>query len=155
MSGSLTDRELLDIWFIGKLPSDFSAAKEAISKFYKRGKEPRKRENEGQAPIYSFREDAEAIIAAFQKEYGIDLTTASMHWWRFSALLEGLITDSFTDRVQYRACNPDSIKSKDLRAKYQKLKAEYALDRHGKRVERPTTLEEYNALLRRRARGEE
>ncbi len=155
MSGSLTDRELLDIWFIGKRPSDFSAAKESISKFYTRGKESRKQENEKHPPVYSFREDAEVIIAAFQKEYGIDLTTENMHWWRFSALLEGLITDSFTDRVQYRICNPDNIKSKDLRARYQKLKAEYALDRHGKRVERPTTLEEYNALLLRRARGEE
>ena len=155
MSGSLTERELLDIWFIGKQPSDFSAAKEAISVFYRRGREPREQEKANQTPIYSFREDADAIIAAFQKEYGIDLTAEKMHWWRFSALLEGLIADSFTDRVQYRACNPDSIKSKDLRARYQKMKGEYALDRYGKRVERPKTLEEYNELLRRRARGEE
>lgn len=154
MSGSLTDRELLDIWFIGEPPSDFSAAKEAVQLFYSGGRKRANSESSAKPPVYSFTEDAGVMIAAFQREYGIDLTTERMHWWRFLALLEGLLTHSFSERVQYRACNPDDIKSKDIRARYLKYKEEYSLDRNGRAVERPTTVEELNALLLRQARGE-
>lgn len=153
MAGELTVEKFYRLWFPAERPADFSAAQEAVNAFYRCGLEADA--NGRTTPDYSFDTDATAIIAAFQREYGIDLTTANMHWWRFSALLHGLLSHSFTQRVQYRVCNPDEIKSKDVREQYRKLKGEYALDSHGQKRKQPTTLEEYNELLLRRARGEE
>jgi len=34
--------------------------------------------------------DGPAIVAAFQQAYGIDLTRARLHWWRFKALMSNL-----------------------------------------------------------------
>lgn len=153
MSGTLTQRDVLDIWFPIKEPRDFSAAREMIDEFYRCGKKAAEDHTE-QSPAYSFIEDSEAIIAAFQKEYGIDLTREKLHWWRFSALLHGLLSHSFSERVQYRVCKPEEIKSKDIRARYRKMKEEYALDRNGRKVIRPKTLEEYEQMLLRQARGE-
>lgn len=154
MSGTLSEKDVLDIWFPQKQPRDFSAAREIIDEFYRCGKNAAEEDKTEHSPAYSFVEDSEAIIAAFQKEYGIDLTTAKMHWWRFSALLNGLLSHSFSERVQYRVCKPEEIKSKDIRARYRKMKEEYALDRHGRKIIRPKTLEEYEQMLLRQARGE-
>ena len=38
--------------------------------------------------------DAPYLVAAFQQAYGIDLTTAKMHWWRFRALFAALPEDT-------------------------------------------------------------
>lgn len=153
LAGGLGGQETLDLWFPARQPTDFSAAQLAISDFYRCG-EAVERENVPAAPAYSFHTDADAIIAAFQREYGIDLTTARLHWWRFSALLRGLLTHSFSERVQYRICNPNEIKGKDLQARYRKLHEQYALDAHGEKRRQPQTLEDYNELLRKQARGE-
>ncbi len=153
MSGALSEADVLDIWFPQKQPRDYSAAREMIDEFYRCGKKAAEEHTE-KPPAYSFTEDSEAIIAAFQKEYGIDLTREKLHWWRFSALLHGLLSHSFSERVQYRVCNPEEIKSKDIRARYRKMKEEYALDRHGRKIIRPKTLEEYNEMILKQARGE-
>lgn len=39
--------------------------------------------------------DGPAIVAAFQQAYGIDLTTAKLHWWRFKALMSNLPSNGF------------------------------------------------------------
>lgn len=39
-------------------------------------------------------EDSDYLVASFQAAYGIDLTSCSMHWHRFLALLRGLPGDS-------------------------------------------------------------
>lgn len=153
LAGNLTVGQFYDLWFPAQRPVNFSAAQEAVNAFYRCGREP---DATGRTtPDYSFDTDATAIIAAFQREYGIDLATEHMHWWRFSALLHGLLSHSFAQRVQYRVCNPDEIKNKEVREQYRRLKGVYALDAHGKTRRQPTTLEEYNELLLRRARGEE
>lgn len=155
LSGGMTSRELLNIWFPQEKPADLSAAQEAVNAFYRCGAEDGKESVTGQPPAYAFTTDAEAIIAAFQREYGIDLTTESLHWWRFSALLHGLLSHSFSERVQYRNCDPSEIKNKDMRSRYRKFKEQYALDAHGEQRRQPQTLEEYNAMLLRQARGEQ
>lgn len=155
LAGGLREQEVLDLWFPARQPTDFSAAQLAISDFYRCGVcENAAQGHTADVPAYSFRSDADAIIAAFQREYGIDLTSARLHWWRFSALLRGLLTHSFSERVQYRVCNPNEIKGKELRARYRKLHEQYALDAHGEKRCQPQTLEEYNELLRKQARGE-
>lgn len=95
---------------------------------------------------YSYLADAGAIFAAFQRAYGIDLSAATMHWWRFMALLEALVTHSFEDRVQYRITEPSKIKDKAQREHYYQMRRLYQLDEHGQPAAKqaPMTLEEYN-----------
>ena len=154
LSGQLTQADVLN-WFEDAPPSDYSAAQEAVFQFYRCGAETQNVSDTGSipAPAYAFGVDAAVIISAFQKEYGIDLTTVHLHWWRFSALLEGLISCSFAERVSYRQCDPAEIKAKDMRNRYAKLKRRFALEADGTRRKEPTTLEEYNELLEMKARG--
>nr|DAQ43443.1 MAG TPA: hypothetical protein [Caudoviricetes sp.] len=143
--GSLTPQRLLDIWFPGPAPSDFAAAQEAVNAFYRRTEDKPDSGKDGPMP-YSYLADAGAIFAAFQRAYGIDLSAATMHWWRFMALLEALVTHSFEDRVQYRITEPSKIKDKAQREHYYQMRRLYQLDEHGQPAAKqaPMTLEEYN-----------
>lgn len=154
MSGTLTQQQFFSLWFPTEHPTDFSAALEAVDAFYRCSEEDAERTDENKPPAYAFGTDGAAIIAAFQREYGIDLTTAQMHWWRFTALLRGLLEHSFTERVQFRICDLEEIGNGKMRSRYQKLKRKYALTASGEPYHEPQTLEEYNALLLRQARGE-
>ena len=156
MSGKFSSSDVLQ--FFPKEfppPEDYSAAQEAVFKFYRCGVEtPNIKDGEKiPPPAYAFGVDAAAIISGFQKEYGIDLTNSQMHWWRFSALLDGLISCSFGERVSYRQCEPSEIKAKTMRDRYAKLKRHFALEADGTPHREPTTLEEYNELLLAKARG--
>jgi hypothetical protein len=152
LGGSLTPQRLLEIWFPCQAPADFAAAQEAVNAFYRRAEGGPDGGKDGPIP-YSYLADAGAIFAAFQRVYGVDLSTATMHWWRFSALLEGLLTHNFEDRVQYRITEPGKIKDKarrehyyQMRRLYQLDERLYQLDEHGQPAAKqaPMTLEEYN-----------
>ena len=79
---------------------------------------------------YDFTEDANAIHADFMREYHIDLTTADMHWWRFMALLDGLISPTFTRRVEIRTKDLSGMKSKE-RAQWLKARNAFAINQGG------------------------
>jgi len=76
-----------------------------------------------------YRQDWQYIVAAFQKDYGIDLSkTDDIHWWRFCALLNGLSEDNMiTKIVGYRGVNLSDIKDKNMRKFYAKMKQTYML----------------------------
>ena len=74
--------------------------------------------------VIDFSCDAELILSAFQSAYGIDLTTASMHWWRFLALLRTLPADSDLMRIiQLRTCDTTKISDDELRRRMRRAKA--------------------------------
>ena len=150
----MTVQRFLTLWYPSAVPTDTEAAQEAANRFFRCGAEPNGGAEEATAPAYAYDADAEAIIAAFQREYGIDLTTASVHWWRFCALLRGLLTHGFAERVRYRVCDVESIKDTELRRECRKYKARYALDATGRPIRQPETLDAYNEMLLRIARGE-
>lgn len=79
--------------------------------------------------LFDFEQDAPLIYSAFLQTYGIDLTTANMHWWRFRSLLTGLGEDTmFSKVVGYRAVNLSDIKDKERKAFYKRMKAIHKLD---------------------------
>lgn len=124
MDGSLTEEAFYRLWFPAERPDDLEAAVEAVGRFYNLGQP--KSEGEGPA-AYSFSKDAGPIFAAFLRHYGLDLRTAKLHWWEFRALLEGLITHSFRQRVGYRVSD---LRGRDAgeRAEILKYRALYAIE---------------------------
>ena len=146
---------LLALYFPDGIPADRAEAVEAVNEFFAAGAQPKENKDGPKTPpLFSYMTDMDAITAAFQQAYQIDLTTAELHWWRFLALLRGLISHSFAERVRYRAANPNEIKDKQLKAQYRKLKQLYALDQYGRSDRGPQTLEELNEMLLAQARGE-
>ena len=147
---------LLTLYFPDGIPEDREAAVRAVNEFIAAGKKAEGREGEKRPSLISYFVDAEAINAEFQQIYLIDLSAAELHWWRFLALLRGLISHSFSERVRYRAANPNDIKDKNTRSQWQRLKRMYALDERGQSAydQEPQTLEELNAMLLAQARGE-
>lgn len=152
----ISQAALLALYFPDGAPEDREAAVQAVNDFFSTGQKATRGEEEKRPPLISYSVDAEAISAEFQRVYQIDLSTAELHWWRFLALLQGLISHSFSERVRYRAANPNDIKDKTTRSQWQRLKRAYALDEYGRSAyeQEPQTLEELNAMLLAQARGE-
>jgi hypothetical protein len=49
---------------------------------------------ESEYRTFDLSKDDTLIYAAFQQTHGIDLTSVSLHWWRFLALMRGLDSES-------------------------------------------------------------
>lgn len=68
------------------------------------------------APVFSYLYDSVYIYGDFMKYYGINLRTAELHWYEFSALLTALPEKSETkQRIAYRSINASEIKSEERR----------------------------------------
>lgn len=79
-------------------------------------------------PSYSFWQDEELIYAAFYQQYGIDLTSAALHWWQFKALLLGLGEGTPLYKViQYRRMDTSHIQNAEERRFYRRMKELYKL----------------------------
>lgn len=78
--------------------------------------------------LYSFCQDAPLIYAAFYQQYGIDLTTANLHWFQFKALFTGLGEETkFARVIGYRTVDASIFKSKEKRQFYHRMKQLYRL----------------------------
>lgn len=53
---------------------------------------------------FDYEQDASEIYSAFRQVYGIDLLAAPLHWWQFSALLNGLFAteNALSSKVRLR-----------------------------------------------------
>lgn len=80
---------------------------------------------------FDFEKDAELIYAGFQQQYGVDLQTTEMHWWRFMILLENLGEGTRLSKViEYRTRDTSSKRlSKEERSFYKAMQQYYGLDR--------------------------
>lgn len=77
---------------------------------------------------YDYVYDADYIFAAFMQQYGIDLNSVKMHWWKFKALFRGLTDQTrFKQIVSYRSMEITSGMSDAEKRQYRELKAMYAL----------------------------
>lgn len=115
---------------------DKKKAIEDILWFYKGGKQDKKRnvddekdDNSKQKQIYSYEFDAEYIYSAFMEQYKIDLNSIKyLHWWKFKALFLSLNEEVLFSKIMgYRAMNINSIKDKEMKKFYKKMKKIYAL----------------------------
>ncbi|MBE7042453.1 MAG: hypothetical protein E7399_03050 [Ruminococcaceae bacterium] len=109
------------------LPPSFEGAIKGIVSFYS-GSDEIKGDGAKIKLNYSFIHDAELIYAAFYSQYGIDLTTVSLHWYQFRALFMGLDSNSrFAEAMEAREVILSKISDPEQKAYYRKLKAKYRL----------------------------
>lgn len=135
-------------------PQDIVGAVDAAIWFYRCGvTEDKPKEGNGtQAKIsrqgYCFDMDAEAILSSFWQAYRIDLTTASLHWWVFRALLSGLPEESeFKKRVYIRTCDTKGM-SKKQKEQIMKQRKALEIKKHGEKetlADRDRKMKEYVA----------
>ncbi len=79
-------------------------------------------------PVYSFVQDEALIYAAFYQQYGIDLTSAPLHWWQFKALLHGLSEQTQLAKVIcYRTTDVSRLQNPEEKRYYRRMKALYKL----------------------------
>lgn len=78
-------------------------------------------------PVFDYRCDAPYIVAAFQQAYGIDLTTAHLHWFRFRALFAALPEDTLMAKIMgWRSADLNDYEG-SMREHYAELKERFAL----------------------------
>lgn len=112
---------------------DVKKAIEEIIWFYSGGDKKEIKSNTGKEnnkkQIYSYEFDAEYIYSAFMQQYKIDLNSIKyLHWWKFRALFTNLNEDVlFSKIMKYRATELSSIKDKEMKKFYKKMKRLYAL----------------------------
>ena len=78
-------------------------------------------------PTFSFSYDGGLIYAAFLSQYGIDLSSARLHWWRFLALFYGLDNCKFTEVVKIRSTDLSAVKDPDQKRFIRNLKRLYKI----------------------------
>ncbi len=140
----MTDKEkfkkVMEVFYGNTPPHNKSEALKAIIGFYKcqfsseehkpeeKTDEEEKTEQKPPKRIYDFKYDDGYIYAAFLQQYGIDLTEARLHWWRFMALFKALTEDTlFVKIMGYRSADTSKIKNRTDRERIMRLKQVYAL----------------------------
>lgn len=95
-------------------------------------------EGSGGAKYFDWNVDAGRVFAAFWQVYGIDLRSASFHWWTFRELFEGLPTGTkLADVVDIRTREVKSTDSPEYRKTIRRLQDKYSLqDDDGSRLNR-------------------
>ena len=114
------------------VPADMDSLHKPLIDFFKMKYEEKDEEkpdsDKRSKPLYDFKFDAPYIISGFLRDYGIDITKVSMHWWKFRLLLEGLSSDTeFKQRVMYRNTDTGQIKDTAERRRIEKIKRAIAI----------------------------
>ena len=112
-------------------PNPIEAVRKLIW-FYSGGKETAQAaetaDGTAKLPLYDLVQDFELVWASFLSEFGIDLTTETLHWWKFKALL-GCLDENcrFARVIGYRSVDVSAIKDKNIKNFYMKMKKKYRL----------------------------
>ena len=142
-------------------PSDLQEKYSWLIEFYRAGEqaaEPaaaKHASGHDTGPAFDYRCDAPYIVAAFQRLYGIDLTTERIHWFRFRALLRGVIGEDcmFSRIINWRTADLTD-KSPEERRFYEEKRELFALPselRGGAAV--AETVDEHNSAFIARFRS--
>lgn len=109
------------------LPSSVDEAIKSIGEFLAPFSSGSEEKGKGGNTAFSFSHDGGLIYAAFLSQYGIDLTSAHLHWWRFLALFFAIDSCKFTEIVKIRTLDLSTIKDTDQKRFIRKLKRLYRL----------------------------
>ena len=115
---------------LAELPDDRTALAEALLRFASCGESVSGSggSSGNTAPVFDFTADGDAIFSAFYQVYGIDLTQAPLHWWKFTALLKSLPPDTeFMSRIALRTMDLSRIEDDALRKKLRRARARVRL----------------------------
>lgn len=120
--------KLLVDGYTNELPPHLDSAVKALLDFMVQGNNTTHNRSESSDKIISFSQDEGAIYASFLSQYGINLFTENLHWWSFMNLLNSLdVNTAFMKIITYRTVNCHSIKNKELRKFYRKMKNKYRI----------------------------
>ena len=141
-------REKHDILLLNvfkKIPQDEAGHLQGVLDFYFCGESAGKDEAPPPERLLDWTRDFPHIWADFRLYAGIDLSAARMHWWAFQALFQSLPSDSWIKTaISWRGTNLNDITDAKERARYARIKQQWALD--------PVDYEaEYDAAMERRS----
>ena len=134
-----------DLLFLNKgEPGTIQEAAEAIGWFMNGwNTDNRTRSKKKEEPVIDFDMDQWRIYSAFQSQYGINLNTASLHFWEFMGLLTTLPDCAFTRVADIRAKKLNDKMSREERSFYADAKERYKIN--GQPVEEAETEEDREA----------
>jgi len=136
--------ELKDFDFLykEKIPADRQRGLKELIKFaFPKRELPKDSGEETDGIILDYEKDADYIYSAFFHYYDIDLMEErlSLHWYKFSSLLNGLKETKLTDIMSFRSYKPRQSESKEYKTQMLKLKEMW-------RIEEPLTEDEQKEL---------
>lgn len=132
--------------FADDIPDDIDAAFLACLQFYTPKNELPRDDGTGEhIDVLSYRIDADYIYAAFLEQYGIDLLTSDMHYYKFLALLGGLHDTKLNEIMGYR-CYKKPRKSDTYEKTMQRMRDIWALPRRVTAAAKKK-MDEFNALF--------
>ncbi len=142
-------KQAIALFFID-MPQSLEEAIEGLNWFYQCGKEKKDRGRQNNAPAYDFYSDDSMIYAAFYQDYGIKLDEAPLHWWAFSAMLEGLSENTlFKTAVKYRVADTSNMPPQ-MKEHYRKCKEIFAIERKEKPLTREQNFIQFVEQMRKR-----
>lgn len=108
-------------------------------------------------PDMDYVEDMDYIEASFMSDYGIDLTTTQMDWWKFNNLINGLSNSELgncciLNRIRnLRTYDTKEIQDAKERQKIEKAKKQVALKKYKKEIkltkQQEESMEKLNKIL--------
>ncbi len=123
--------KMLSLCYVKELPPSFEVALLLLSDFYCAGIE---QDAQGEklgaesTRLYDFTYDAELFYAAFLEQYGIDLISSDLHWWKFLALFRSLSQNTRLFSVlSWRAADLSDISDERQKEYIRKMKRLYRL----------------------------
>lgn len=129
------------------IPSNTNEAVKKIMWFYSCGKDNRKYKGTSSREaeqIYNYEFDDGYIYSAFLSQYGIDLQDIEyLHWWKFKAMFKALKDDNMIVKIMgYRSLDLNTIKDKEQKAHYRRLKKIYELPKSKTEIDKLNAIEE-------------
>ena len=88
---------------------------------------PRFRESDGDGKVVDYIIDGDYIYSAFMEQYGVDLITSDMHWYKFQALFRGLHDTKLNEIIGYRLYKHTSGKKDSYVRHMEKLRSAWEL----------------------------
>lgn len=131
-----------DFLYTEKIPQDRQQGLNELIKFaFPKRELPKDSGEETDDIILDYEKDADYIYSAFFHYYNIDLLAEklSLHWYKFSSLLNGLKETKLNDIMGFRSYKPRQTDGKEYKAQMLKLKEMW-------RIEEPLTEEEQKEL---------